>query len=325
MTSAPRLQPRAAHPLTLVAAVGLTLTAVLGVAAHLVPQPGLNPVSLTISDYAVSDRGWPMNLAILLLGLTSLAVPAALRAARVAVGGVVQVLLLVWGFGLTAAAIVPTDPIGTVGLTTTGYVHRYVSVGAFIALPVATLLALRPLAADVRWRDAVPRLRALAVASVLGLLLLYYVAFPGGRAMMGLVERGLVVIELCLLAVLVARLHRISHRPRRPAAGSEPWLIGPRPLAAGPDIRRHRRRGVRVAGVGRRRPVPGSAEPGGAGRRGGERGPGARREEQRRPGGILGVADRDGTRGSRPAEHGELDAGALVAAVAALPPGGAGQ
>jgi hypothetical protein len=48
------------------------------------------------------------------------------------------------------------------------------------------------------------------VTSVLVLLGLYYVAFPGGRVMMGLVERVLVVVELALLAVLVGQLHRVA-------------------------------------------------------------------------------------------------------------------
>ncbi|MEE6260884.1 DUF998 domain-containing protein [Plantactinospora sonchi] len=201
---------RTTRPLSLVAAAGLSLTALLGVTAHLVPAPGMSPLSLTISDYAVSNNGWPMNLAILLLGITSLAVPLALRAARVAVGWLVETLLLVWCLGLVASALVPTDPIGVVELSTRGYVHRYVSVAAFVALPVATLLAVRRLAVDVRWRTAVRRLRVLAVTSVLGLAALYYVAFPGGRVMMGLVERILVVTELVLLAVLVGQLRRVA-------------------------------------------------------------------------------------------------------------------
>ncbi|MGI5213616.1 DUF998 domain-containing protein [Plantactinospora sp. CA-290183] len=223
-------QPRIARPLTLVATMGLIVTAVLGVAAHLVPDPGMSPLSLTISDYAVSDRGWLMNIAILTIGLTSLAVPLALRAARAPIGAATEVLLLVWCLGLTAAALVPTDPIGTVGLSTAGQVHRYVSVAAFVALPVATLLALRTLRADARWRGAVPALRALAVASVLGLLALYYVAFPGGRVMMGLVERVLVVVELALLAVLVARLYRVVARGPEPAT---PPVHRPGPVAQG--------------------------------------------------------------------------------------------
>lgn len=235
-----RCQPRpwTARPLILVAAVGITLTAVLGVAAHLAQDPGMSPVSLTISDYAVSNNGWPMNVAILVLGSTSLTVPLALRAVRVRVGALVEALLLVWSLGLVAAAVVPTDPLGTVELSTRGYVHRYVSVAAFVALPVATLLAIRRLSADVRWRGAVRRLRVLAVTSVLTLLGLYYVAFPGGRVMMGLVERILVAVELALLTVLVGQVDRLA-RALRPGDGTvapaDPGRTPPRPPPADPD------------------------------------------------------------------------------------------
>ncbi|MFD0971655.1 DUF998 domain-containing protein [Plantactinospora endophytica] len=228
MMSGSHPQPWTARPLTLVAALGLSLTAALGVAAHLAPDPGMSPLSLTISDYAVSNNGWPMNLAILVLGVTSLAVPLALRAARVGVGRLAEALLLVWCLGLIASALIPTDPIGVVELSTQGYVHRYVSVAAFVALPVATLLAIRRLAADARWRDAVRRLRALAVTSVLALLALYYVAFPGGRVMMGLVERILVVVELALLAVLVGRLYRCTGSRTRSTPSRPPRVAGDR-------------------------------------------------------------------------------------------------
>lgn len=213
------LPSRTTHPLSLVAAAGLTLTVLLGVTAHLVPAPGMSPLSLTISDYAVSDHGWPMNLAILLLGVTSLAVPLALRAAGVAVGPLAETLLLVWCLGLVTSALVPTDPIGTLELTTRGHVHRYVSVAAFVALPVAAFLAARRLAADPRWHTTVRRMRLLAAVSVFGLAGLYYVAFPGERVMMGLVERILVVTELVLLAVLVGQLRRLAVADL-PAAGA---------------------------------------------------------------------------------------------------------
>jgi len=255
MSVVPFPPSRSARPLAVVAAGGLVLTTVLGIVAHLVPAPGLSPVSLTISDYAVSDRGWPMNLAIFLLGATSLAVPLALRAARTTVGRLVEVLLLAWCLGLITAALVPTDPLGTVELSPTGYLHRYVSVAAFVALPLATLLAVRRLAADPRWCGVVPLLRALAVVSVLGLGALYYVAFPGDRVLMGLVERLLVGTELVLLAVLVGRLCRIAAAP--PAR---------RPGPAGQGAGAPRRGGCRVLPGGRgpdtRQPPPGQGRVG---------------------------------------------------------------
>ena len=200
--------------LALLTVGGVVLAAVLTVVAHLEPDPGMSPLSLTISDYAVSNRGGPMDVAMFVLGAASLALPLGLRAARVPVGRLPMLLLVVWGIGLLLSAIVPTDPIG-VAMTTDGYIHRYASVTAFVCLPVAALLVVRRLTADRRWQASFRSIRTLALASVLGLAGLYYSAFPGERVLMGLVERVLVAVEVALLAVIAVRLYRVAghHEP----------------------------------------------------------------------------------------------------------------
>nr|MDT0663005.1 DUF998 domain-containing protein [Micromonospora sp. DSM 115978] len=203
-----------ARPLAAVVLAGAVLAAVLTVWAHVGSAPDLDALSLTISDFAVSNRGGPMDRAMFVLGATSLALPLGLRAVRAPVGRLPILLLLVWCFGLMAAAIVPTDPDPLVTqLTTRAYVHRYVSVAAFVSLPVAVLVAARRLGADPRWRSGLDRLRALAWASVVGLVALWLVAFPGERVMMGLVQRLLVTVEVVLLAVFAAKLHRVAGVP----------------------------------------------------------------------------------------------------------------
>lgn len=216
MTAAPYRpshRPPTARLLALVTAGGAVLATVLTVLAHLASAPEMDAVSLTISDYAVSDRGAPIEAAMFVLGAASLALPLGLRAAGTPVGRLPAVLLVGWSAGLMAAAVVPTDPQGTAQLTTQGYVHRYVSVTAFVCLPVAALLAVRRLGGDPRWRGTLRAVRALAVTSVLGLAGLYLVAYPGDRVMMGLVQRILVATEVLLLAVLAVRLYRVAGRP----------------------------------------------------------------------------------------------------------------
>lgn len=206
-------RPGTARLLALVTAAGALLATALTVLAHLAAAPGMDASSLTISDYAVSERGRPVAMAMFVLGAASLALPLGLRAAGVRVGRLPAVLLLVWSGGLMAAALIPTDPQGTAHLSTQGYVHRYVSVAAFVCLPAAVLLAVRRLAADPRWRGALRAVRALAVTSVFGLAGLYYVAFPGERVMMGLVQRILVATEVLLLGLLAVRLYRVAGSP----------------------------------------------------------------------------------------------------------------
>ncbi|WP_246446977.1 DUF998 domain-containing protein [Micromonospora polyrhachis] len=202
--------------LALITIGGVALATILTVVAHLEPDPGMDPWSLTISDYAVSNRGGPMDIAMFVLGAASLALPLGLRAARVRAGVLPMFLLVVWGVGLSASAIVPTDPIG-VPMTMDGYIHRYVSVTAFVCLPIAALLLARRLASDSRWQANLQSVRMLALASVLGLAGLYYSAFPGERVLMGLVERVLVAVEVALLAVIAVRLYRAAG-PVEPSA-----------------------------------------------------------------------------------------------------------
>jgi hypothetical protein len=205
---------RGARPLAATVLVGAALAAILTVWAHVGSAPDLDALSMTISDFAVSNRGGPMERAMFVLGAASLALPLGLRAVRAPVGRLPVVLLLVWCFGLMAAAIVPTDPDPLVTqLSTRGYVHRYVSVAAFVSLPVAVLVAVGRLAADPRWRPGLNRLRALAWVAVGGLVALWWVAFPAERMMMGLVQRLLVTVEVVLLALFAARLFRVSGMP----------------------------------------------------------------------------------------------------------------
>jgi hypothetical protein len=206
--------PAAARVLALVATGGITLAVVLGVVGHLEHAPDLNPVSLTISDYALSDRGGPVEDAILSLGLGSLALLTAMRVLRAPVHGWVTALLAVWSIGLICSAIVPTDPLGT-PLSASGQFHRYAAAAAFVALPAAAVLLSGRLAGDARWCGLSPYLRWLALACGLGLLALLYVAFPGDRVMIGLVERLLVAAEVALVGGLAARLWRVMpHFPR---------------------------------------------------------------------------------------------------------------
>lgn len=224
-------RPLVSRLLALVAATGAVLATVLTVLAHVASAPGMDAVSLTISDYAVSERGAPMEAAMFVLGATSLALPIGLRAAGTMIGRLPAMLLLGWSGGLMAAAVIPTDPQGTAQLSTQGYVHRYVSVTAFVCLPVAALLAVRRLRGDPRWRGTVGAVRVLAVTSVLGLAGLYYVAFPGERVMMGLVQRILVAIEVLLLAVLAMRLYQVAGGS--PSEGSSPGGFSPGGFSAG--------------------------------------------------------------------------------------------
>ncbi|MGV9302472.1 DUF998 domain-containing protein [Nonomuraea sp. NPDC003727] len=173
------------------------------------PDPYLDPMNVTISEYAVADRGGGTEMAMAAMGLGSFALLAGLRGAGAPVSGMPERLMAVWSGALVVAAIIPTTPIGA-DMTVTAQVHRYVSVAAFVSLPAAAALLVPRLAADDRWKAVARPVEWLALAGGLGLLAITYVALPGDRVMIGLVERGLLAAEVALLAVLAARLVRLQ-------------------------------------------------------------------------------------------------------------------
>jgi hypothetical protein len=141
----------------------------------------------------------------------TLALLCGMAAQRVPVRGWPAALLLVWVLGLLVSAVVPTDPPGWPEVSTAALVHRYASVAAFVALPAAVLvLAARLRRGVVRWMSLVTLLRRLVAACAVGVAALWYVAYPGERVLMGLVERGLVAVELAILLALAMRLLRVT-------------------------------------------------------------------------------------------------------------------
>ncbi|SNT45546.1 Protein of unknown function [Asanoa hainanensis] len=206
-----------------VSIVGLLTAVVATVVGHIGLGPGYDPLKLTISDYALSNRGVTIEIAMVALAIGAPALLAGLRAVGVAIRGLPTFLLSIWSVGLLIAAIIPTDPPSVTTMSNAALIHRYASVAAFVALPIAAaVLAARFTGMGKRLTSTV---RSLCVTCAVGVGLLWYVAFPGGRVMMGLVERSLVLAEIAILAVLSIGVFRAS-RVAKPATAA--------PLATGP-------------------------------------------------------------------------------------------
>ncbi|SEG76382.1 Protein of unknown function [Nonomuraea solani] len=202
MTAAKRLIPLAAC-----ASILFSVVAVL--AGQF--DPGLDPLNVTISEYAVSDHGGVTEIAMAVLGLGSLALLAGLRSAGAPIKGMPERLLLVWSGALLVAAIIPTTPMGH-DLDLAAQIHRYVSVAAFVSLPAAGALMVPRLASDAAWKPVARVVEWVALAGGFGLLAITYVAMPGDGVLIGLVERLLLGAEVALLAVLAAWLVRLTWR-----------------------------------------------------------------------------------------------------------------
>ncbi|MCF0095297.1 DUF998 domain-containing protein [Micromonospora sp. MH99] len=189
-----------------VALGGIAVAALLTVIGHLEVNDDLNPWALTISDFAVSDRGGVIDVAMVVLALATVAVMYGLRRAGPPPGRAGELLLGAWVAGLLLAAVVPTNEPGT-AMTSAAYVHRYASVVAFLALPVGGwLLARRP---DL---DAAARtLRTLALLSLTLAAAMVWSAYPGDRVLIGLAERLLIVTEVAVLGtVAVIQTRRVT-------------------------------------------------------------------------------------------------------------------
>ncbi|MEV0154798.1 DUF998 domain-containing protein [Micromonospora sp. NPDC050686] len=189
----------------LLALGGIALAAVLAVLAHLEVDDDLSPWSLTVSDFAVSDRGGVLDVAMVLLAAASAVLLPALG--RSGAHRAAQPLLGAWAAGLLTSAVVPTNPPG-LPMDTAAYVHRYASAVAFLALPLAGWL----LAGGLGGRAA-GWLRALTLTSLVLAGAMIWSAYPGDRVLLGLVERLLILAEVGLLTVVAVRLAR-SVSPR---------------------------------------------------------------------------------------------------------------
>ncbi|MGC4786536.1 DUF998 domain-containing protein [Micromonospora sp. DT178] len=190
----------------LLALGGIALATLLAVVGHVEVNENLDPWTLTVSDYAVSDRGGVIDVAMLVLAAaTAVLLPALWRVHRppaTGPGRAAEAFLAAWIGGLLLAAVVPTNEPG-LPMDTAAYVHRYASVVAFLALPVAGWLLARRLP-----EAAGRRVRALATASVVLAAAMVWSAYPGDRLLLGLVERLLILTEVAVLVVVAVTLLR---------------------------------------------------------------------------------------------------------------------
>ncbi|MCG5471839.1 DUF998 domain-containing protein [Micromonospora sp. LAH09] len=195
----------------LLALGGIVVAALLTVIGHLEVNDDLSPWALTISDFAVSDRGGVIDVAMVVLALATAVLLLGLR--RTAPprprAGTAELLLGAWVAGLLLAAVVPTNEPGT-AMTTEAYLHRYASVVAFLALPVSGwLLARRPALAP-----AARTLRTLVLLSLALAAAMIWSAYPGDRMLIGLAERLLILTEVAVLAtvaVVQTKQARVDH------------------------------------------------------------------------------------------------------------------
>ncbi|MEU0529522.1 DUF998 domain-containing protein [Amycolatopsis tolypomycina] len=208
-------------------AISLTGIAALVLGAGLVlllqvipPTDEISVTRRTISEYGLSDHKWVFDLAVLLVAAGSAAGLLVLhRQGRLPAPA--AILGTLWTVGLLVIVAFPKPDWATVSRADFGgTLHRIASVVAFVALPLAVLVAARaafPASPGRRWLARVLALVSLGwFAVILGAVVV--AATDDGRwwtlIPLGLVERGMALTELVALGVLFAPVGERSRQPR---------------------------------------------------------------------------------------------------------------
>lgn len=198
---------------------GIVLGAALIGMLHFVrPTSGIDPLTVTISEYGRSPLAVVFVAGVVLIAAGSAATLVLLvRAGVCRAASIPSLGLALWVAGMVGVAVVQKADWAA-GATLGGYIHRAASVVAFVALPIA-ILALAAGTVRRREPDAARasdrRLHALALALTAALLLVMtglavYIAGAESDGIawwtvlpIGLVERAIVFAELVALALLV--------------------------------------------------------------------------------------------------------------------------
>jgi Protein of unknown function (DUF998) len=187
--------------------IGVAVVAML--VLHLTAAGRLDPVTTTVSDY-VSVPGGSALLAWSTLAIAVATAVVAIGLVRARVPGA-ALLLGLGSAGLLASIAFPTNAVGA-AVSVDTVLHRYAAGLFFVSLPVAALLILRRLPdRGVAW------LTALSVGAGIVFLVshipLVFPGWPGAPVVAtvvprGLAERGLLLVDLALVAVAGRRVLR---------------------------------------------------------------------------------------------------------------------
>ena len=180
-----------------------------------VVQPELSPRDLAVSYYMNGRLGWVLGLGLVVLGIGSLGLAAALRErlagtrTRTGLG-----LLFVWAAACTVGGLFPPDPPGhwDEPPSTGGMIHGLAGVMAFLALSPAAWLLSRSIGRTQPKTGAARALGVLSVLSIAALATFFLCLAPAFANRppyaLGLVERVLLAVDVAwlgLAAMMVAR------------------------------------------------------------------------------------------------------------------------
>ncbi len=206
------------------AALGFAAIAVCVVlvgSLHALRADQVDPIRRTISEYALGEFGWMFDVGVVGLAVGSVFVLAALvRAGLLGWTSSGAVSMGIWA--VTLLVVVAFEKANwSIGPSIGGYIHRYASLAAFIALPIAALAIGRRWRRDPSFGRFAAWTCALAIVSLgwlsavlLGVLLRPLTGVPWWQFVpLGLVERGLAVTEVAAVVLLGAWAWRAAAVP----------------------------------------------------------------------------------------------------------------
>ncbi len=139
----------------------------------------LNPVMHFVSEYAVGDYGFLMIIALLAMGVASIALVAVLRNSvrNEAQSRTGLILIGIWGVGMVPLAVFPIG-VGETVDSTADVIHRLTALVTFLAVSICVLLVSRAFHGNVEWRPLATPGIVLSVVLLVG-----YLATFGGYAL----------------------------------------------------------------------------------------------------------------------------------------------
>jgi uncharacterized protein DUF998 len=214
--SAPRTRARPAPALAAAGLGAIAVGSALIVLLHVIPPSDrVNPLTRTISEYALGANAWMFNTGVLALAAGSAAVLVALaRLGVVRPVAPATLLVLGWTAGLVVLVVFEKYDFARGEHTgASGMIHRMASLVAFLCLPIGGLLAARTglrAAHQPHWRRPATRTRWAALLACALLCLLCYAvgqSFVTGVAWwrvfpLGGLERLIALGEIAVLLTL---------------------------------------------------------------------------------------------------------------------------
>ena len=180
---------------------GVVYFVVTVVVLHFV-QSDLDPLEITMSEYALGQSGWLMTVAFLVVGVGTLALALGLRRSlapgrRVATS---VVLMGLAGVGFLGSGIVEAAPEAE------ATIHDLVGLMLFLAIIVGAFVLRGVFARDARWQG----LARAALWFALGLLVTFLLFFVLPEQVTGLAQRVFVAVMMSWLAVIGWWMRRLD-------------------------------------------------------------------------------------------------------------------